>query len=542
MSIQYVTVKVDTSGLYQPLAMAQGVIGVIGPAIGTPSSTRNPELFTQPLTGARGEPYARVIRVIPVSAAAEPLDQAGDPLGGSGANHVQSRGRDPDAHGNPVAVPGLKIDATGTYVGDDGATPIAVDRATSRPVRFDGTPYQLAYRWFPPAVQPGATEFGVPADGRGRPLRDLRMDSDGAFTSHDGNTQFPVNPATGYPERPGEGGNPPRPITTLQYGLGELARAVNLALTNGAIQVWAFKTDRTGAAPALADGFTDFLNRQVNVVFLANNTTASDITSLREHVEAASPNDAGGGGIRPRIGVAMLPREGWTSNGGHPQPSQRLSDFGIDWTSSRMVLVAHKSPDDVAAAVAGRIVRYDPWISLTMKEITGISQVDSFSDSEIAVWVDPEAQGIEQARVNPVIDPEFLAGAGLVMGESYTADGTGQRLYIDIVRTIDDLAFRLKAYLTNPNVIGTMRVNRVGLTGLRTLIGALLDARVAAGEIDSYTVDIPLLALLQKDPPQRTPQETQQINDVQNSRRLEFSVSVDYAGAIHYLIITLRFV
>jgi hypothetical protein len=238
----------------------------------------------------------------------------------------------------------------------------------------------------------------------------------------------------------------------------------------------------------------------------------------------------------------MLPPEGWTSNGGNPQPSQRLSDFGIDWTSSRMVLVAHKSRDDVAAAVAGRIVRYDPWISLTMKEVTGISQTDRFSDSEIAVWLDPEAQGIAQARVNPIIDPEFLAGAGLVMGESYTADGTGQRLYIDIVRTIDDLAFRLKASLTNPNVIGTMRVNRVGLTGLRTLVSALLDARVSAGEIESYTVDIPLLALLQKDPGQRTAAETQQINDVQNSRRLEFSVSVDYAGAIHYLIVTLRFV
>jgi hypothetical protein len=196
----------------------------------------------------------------------------------------------------------------------------------------------------------------------------------------------------------------------------------------------------------------------------------------------------------------------------------------------------------VAAAVAGTIARYDPWISLVMKPLTGIAQSESFTDSELAVWLDPEAQGIVQARVNDVRDPEFLAGAGLVMGEGYTADGTGQRLYIDIVRTIDDLAFRLKANLTNPNVIGTMRINRPGLTGLRTLISALLDSRVAVGEIDSYTVDIPLLGILQKDPAQRTPEERQQINTVQNSRRLEFSVSVDYAGAIHYLAVTLKFV
>jgi hypothetical protein len=542
MSIQYVTVRVDTMGLFQPLTAAQGVVGVIGPAVRTPSSTRNPELFTQPLVGARSEPYARVVRVLPVSNAAEPLDAAGNPVGGSGNNLVDSLGRDPDANGNPVTVPGLKIDVTGGFVGDDGATPVAVDRATNRPRRFDGALYQLTYRWFPPAEQPAAAEFGVPVDGRGRPIPDLRMDSDGAFTSLDGQTQFPVNPATGYPERPAAGGNPPHPITSLDYGLGDVARAVNLALVNGATRAWAFRTDRAGGAPTTDDGFADFANRQLNVVFLANNTTAAAISNLRDHVEAASPNDAGGGGIRPRIGVAMLPREGWTSNGGNPQPSQRLSDFGIDWTSSRMVLVAHKSRDDVAAAVAGRIVRYDPWISVTMKEVTGISQTDRFSDSEIAVWLDPEAQGITQARVNPIIDPEFLPGAGLVLGESYTADGTGQRLYIDIVRTIDDLAFRLKANLTNPNVIGTMRINRPGLTGLRTLVSALLDARVTAGEIDSYTVDIPLLAILQKDPAQRTPEETQQINDVQNSRRLEFSVSVDYAGAIHYLIVTLRFV
>jgi hypothetical protein len=293
-------------------------------------------------------------------------------------------------------------------------------------------------------------------------------------------------------------------------------------------------------APTVADGYADFINRQINIVCRSQNADANAITELRTHVENASPNDAGGGGTRPRMGVAMLPRAGW--NDANNRPSQRLADFGIDWSSSRMVLVAHRSEDDVAAAVAGRIARYDPWISLTMKEVTGIRQTDRFGDAEIEVWMNPEAAGIAQPRVNPIVDPEFLPGAGLVMGESFTADGTGQRPYIDIVRTIDDIAFRLKAQLTNPNVIGTMRVNRVGLTGLRTIVAAMLDARVAAGEIDSYTIDIPLLTIALKDPAQRTPEERQQLNDVQNSRRLEFSVSVDYAGAIHFLVVTLRFV
>ena len=39
MGIQYVTVIVNTSGLYQPLASAQGIVGIIGPApsAGTPA-------------------------------------------------------------------------------------------------------------------------------------------------------------------------------------------------------------------------------------------------------------------------------------------------------------------------------------------------------------------------------------------------------------------------------------------------------------------------------------------------------------------------
>lgn len=541
MSIQYVTVKVDTTGLYQPVTMAQGVVGIIGPAVPTSFETRNPELFTRPLVGARNEPYDRVVRVIRINGSNEPVDKEGDPLGKSNGSSVDSLGM--DSSGSPIKVPGLKLNADGQFIGDDGSTQIQVDRSTNKPLKYDGTTYDLVFDWFPSAAQLSPALTGVPADGRGRPIRDLKLNSDGEFTSFDGSTSYSVDAASGYPQRPASGNGSPEPITKLDFGLCELAKSINLALTNGAVRVWAFRTNRAGEAPKMEDAFTNFISKQINIVCLSNNSRAQDITALKNHVERASPNDSGGGGTRPRIGVAMLPKEGWTSsNGGPPQPSQKLADYGIDWTSSRMSLIAHKSDDDVAAAVAGLIARHKPWISLTMKPVGGIGQSESFSDSEIAIWLDPEAQGITQPRVNPIIDPEFLAGSGLVMGESYTTDGTGQRLYIDIVRSIDDLAFRLKAHLTNPNVIGNMRINRTGLTGLRTLLVALLDSRVATGEIDGYQIDIPLLGILKKDPSQRTPAETQQINTVQNSRRLDLSVSVDYAGAIHYLIVTLKLV
>jgi hypothetical protein len=50
MGIQYVTVSVNTSGLYQPLASAAGVVGIIGPAARAGSGFSNPTLFTRPLT------------------------------------------------------------------------------------------------------------------------------------------------------------------------------------------------------------------------------------------------------------------------------------------------------------------------------------------------------------------------------------------------------------------------------------------------------------------------------------------------------------
>ena len=59
MGIQYWTVKSDTSGLFQPLSAATGVVGVIGPAPPAGAGFGNPNLFTRPLTGAPSEqaPY-----------------------------------------------------------------------------------------------------------------------------------------------------------------------------------------------------------------------------------------------------------------------------------------------------------------------------------------------------------------------------------------------------------------------------------------------------------------------------------------------------
>src|SRR5206468_2359075 len=86
MGIQYVTVKVDTSGLYQPLSSAVGVVGTIGPGPSAGPGFSNPTLFSRPLVGAPGEPYAPVVpvlKVAPVASETWTLVMSDGPTGGT---------------------------------------------------------------------------------------------------------------------------------------------------------------------------------------------------------------------------------------------------------------------------------------------------------------------------------------------------------------------------------------------------------------------------------------------------------------------------
>jgi hypothetical protein len=408
-----------------------------------------------------------------------------------------------------------------------------------------------------PTVAAPAACWGVPLDRAGQPVANLLMRPDvapgSAFVDFAGNG-LTVDGTLGVSD---SGTGKPRGIDgsiyyKVTFGIGALARSINLALTNGALQVWAYRLDPAQQPPDLTSAFADFANRSINIVCLSSDANPDDITALKNHVESSSPNDAGGGGIRPRIGVAMLPMGGISNASG--TLTNRFSDWKsaqevqgnlpspMNWASSRMVLVAANSPDDVAAATAGVIAGVDPWVSLVLKPVSGIGITGDFTDAAIQAFVAPDQSNLTQPHVIPIVHPDFLAGSGPVMGEGFTADGTGQRLYVDIVRTIDDIAFRLKATLTSPQVIGTLRINRPGLRVLASIVRAMLAARVAAGEIDGFALDIPIQALTELDPAQLTADQQQQLKQVQNSRQLAFNVSVTFAGAIHQLVVTLKFI
>jgi hypothetical protein len=240
----------------------------------------------------------------------------------------------------------------------------------------------------------------------------------------------------------------------------------------------------------------------------------NEIEALSGHVNTVSNNGADG---KERIGVAMLAKD--------------VTDTNIitgNMSNARMVMVAHKSNEDAAAAAAGTIAGYEPHISLLLKPVN-IEMDGLFSDSEIDAF--------NAARVNWLTDLSLIPGKGIFMGEGYTLGADIP--YIDITRTIDDISFRLKAQLIRS--IGDLRVSRSGLRALASQMTAVLEPLRQAEVIEAYDVFLPLLVLLDKDPNSLTDAELQQINNVQNARAVDAIISVDYAGAIHRLNITLKF-
>ncbi len=249
------------------------------------------------------------------------------------------------------------------------------------------------------------------------------------------------------------------------------------------------------------------------------------ITALVDHVDDVSKNGEDG---RERMGVAMF-RNGTAD----PSSIRALAN-------DRMVYVAHKSDQDAAAAVAGAIAGYPPHISPLLKEV----KIDSaqFTGTEIIA-----INGTEDFSTPPagrgvvwLTNPALIPGEAVYLGEAYTGNAGGGRKYIDIVRTLDDISFRLKARLIK--TIGFLRISRSGLRTLLSQMEAVLDPLVADQVIESYTITIPILVMLDKPEADRTRSERDQINAAQSDRLVTVITDVDYAGALHRLSVSLNLV
>jgi hypothetical protein len=305
-----------------------------------------------------------------------------------------------------------------------------------------------------------------------------------------------------------------------------LTRALQLAFQQapGPAQVWGVKTG-TDPAPAL----TAVENRDVQFVVLANtvldaNTAGPNgaITKLVTHVVGVSTT-AGEG--RERMAVVMLPK------------AERVLVPGAQ-ASERVVYIAHKSDQDAAAAVAGTIAGYPPHVSLLLKQVA-ISSAP-FTSTEIDEINGPEGfnTGPAGKGVNWLTTPALIPGGGVYLGEGYTGNPGGKK-YIDIVRTVDDISFKLKARLIRS--VGALRISRSGLRSLVAQMEAVLDPLVVAGVIEGHEIIVPILGLLDADPAALTAAQLLAINNAQTDRIVEVLAAVDYAGAVHRIAITLKF-
>ncbi|MFE3287810.1 hypothetical protein ACFXJJ_32545, partial [Streptomyces sp. NPDC059233] len=313
---------------------------------------------------------------------------------------------------------------------------------------------------------------------------------------------------------------------------GPLGDAIATALVQepGPSEVWGV---RLAQSDAHDDAFAKVGTLNVQIVVVADTELAlvappgggpvaptPGIAKLAEHVCAPMADGM------ERIGVAMLAK-------GAADPAVVTGTLVTD----RMVYVAHKSDEDVAAAVAGTIAGYEPHVSLLLKKVKVRSDAFSAADLVKLNGSEEEGGGPGGKGVNWLVDPPLIPGAGVYLGEGYTGDTRGKR-YIDVVRTVDDITFRLKARLIG--TIGNLRISRSGLRGLVAEMETVLEPLRRAEVIEEYEIVVPILALLDK--PQRTPTEDGLVRAAQTDRAAEAMVRVVYAGAIHRINITLKFV
>lgn len=310
-------------------------------------------------------------------------------------------------------------------------------------------------------------------------------------------------------------------VDSADWFQGPLGSAVRTAFgqSPGPSLVWAIRTDED-----VADSFAVVGKLDVQIVMLAdkplNDANSADVKLLASHV--ATLSGAGGGDGKERIGVTMLDKTAAASTA-----AGLVAGLGL--SVSRMVVVAHKSDGDAAAAVAGTIAGYEPHISLILKPV-GLTMANTFDDSEI--------ETLNSAGVNWLTRPTLIPGTGLYMGEGYISGSANVR-YIDIIRTLDDVTFRLKAQLIQS--IGVLRINRPGIRSLESQMASVLEPLKQREVIDNYDIFLPVLVLLDKDPATLSDLEAQELKNIRNSRTVDSIITVTYAGAIHRLNITLKF-
>jgi hypothetical protein len=288
-------------------------------------------------------------------------------------------------------------------------------------------------------------------------------------------------------------------------------------------------TDDGAGAPEWGDALTSVATAPVQFVCLARVTDPATLALLKTHIEDAS--EAGS----KRIGVAMVDPDLAVPAGQTFAQAADAAYAGLKNGDGRMILTAARvataggAPvSDVAADVMATIAGYEPHISVLLKQVNGLSipLPRQFTGTEVAQ--------LAEVAMLPLLDPEYIAGEGLFLGSGRSYNPTDpSRLYVDVVRLLDDLEFRLKAGLIG--AIGNVRIDRLGMEGLRTKFDSILEPLRSARVIDGYAVDIPVLPILETEEANRSPGAAATLTRSRLSRAVEVLLTVTLSGVVHFL-------
>ncbi|MBC7477958.1 MAG: hypothetical protein H7317_07665, partial [Pseudorhodobacter sp.] len=88
--------------------------------------------------------------------------------------------------------------------------------------------------------------------------------------------------------------------------------------------------------------------------------------------------------------------------------------------------------------------------------------------------------------------------------------------------------------------IGDARITRSGLRFIVQRAGGVLDRYVLAGGVDSWAIDVPLLAIMDIPESQRSQAQTDAITSARTRRLVEMTVIAVLGPQVHRITLTLK--
>lgn len=263
--------------------------------------------------------------------------------------------------------------------------------------------------------------------------------------------------------------------------------------------------------------------------------TPTDLMALLAHVEAMS---AAG---QKRMAVAAIDPT-IAKSPTYATDQLAIASYGkLISGDGRMILIAARGATtdptnpaataDPAAASAGAIAGYSPSTSVVLKQVRGFLMpiTGQFAPAEVTT--------LAGAGVIPLVDPALIPGTGLYFADGGTFSSDATRNYVDIVRVLDDIEFRLRAGLIG--TVGDSRITKPGLTSIRIRIEGILGPLQQAAVIDDYSISIPVLNILGLPESARSAGDEAQIVTARSTRQVSVLISITYGPAVHRLNVTL---